>query len=78
MNLLTLIISMVVFVVILIAIFWVGIYVVLPVVLFLMLISALATLFGKFVPRKPVKTTQRNHQKIEENQVIDVEFEEIK
>lgn len=78
MSLLTLLISVFVFAVILIAIFWVGIYVVLPVVLFFMLVSAVVSLVSRFVPEKKEKTHQVHHKKNEQNQIIDVEYEEIK
>ena len=78
MSILTLLISMVVFAVILISIFWVGIYVVLPIVLFFMLVSAIISLISGFMPDKKEKAQTAHHQKSEENQIIDVEYEEIK
>ncbi len=78
MSILTLLISMVVFAVILISIFWVGIYVVLPIVLFFMLLSAIISLISGFVPDKKEKIHRVHHQKNQENQIIDVEYEEIK
>jgi len=78
MSILTLLISIVVFTVILVSIFWVGIYVVLPIVLFFMLLSAIISLISGFIPEKKEKPQKVHHQKNEENQIIDVEYEEIK
>ena len=78
MSVLTLLVSLVVFAVILIAIFWVGIYVVLPIVLFFMLVSAIVSLISGFVPEKRSATHKKGHEKIDDSRVIDVEFEEIK
>ena len=78
MSLLTLIVSTIVFAIIIIAIFWVGIYVVLPIVLFFMLVSAVVSLIRDFIPEKREKYSKEYHQKNDKNQIIDVEFEEIK
>jgi len=75
MSFLTFLISLFVFAMILVAIFWVGIYVVLPVVLFFMLVSAIVSLIGSFSNQKKVF---KNQTKSAHNQVIDVEYEEIK
>ncbi len=78
MSVLALIISLFVFGIILIAIFWIGIYVVLPIVLFFTLVSAIVSLISGFVPEKKEKIHTIHHQKNEGNQIIDVEYEEIK
>ena len=78
MSLLTLIMSTIVFAIIIVAIFWVGIYVVLPIVLFFMLVSAVVSLIRDFIPEKREKRSKEYRQKNDKNQIIDVEFEEIK
>jgi len=78
MSFLTFLISFFVFAMILIAIFWVGIYVVLPVVLFFMLVSAIVSLVGSFSNHKHGRSFFKNHTKQVRDQVIDVEYEEIK
>lgn len=78
MSLLGMMIGFFIFCVIVISILWVGIYVVLPVVLFFVLVSAIISLISQFVPEKKEKPHKTYHQKNEENQIIDVEYEEIK
>ena len=57
---------------------WIGVYVALPLALFFMLVSAIGSLVKVFIPQKSKKHTTSYHQKNKENQIIDVEFEEIK
>ena len=77
MSLISTIIAVGILAIIIVGIFWVGIYVVLPIVLFFMIISAIASLIRSFVP--PRFQNRGHHiKKNEENQIIDVEFEEIK
>ena len=74
MNFLALVISVVFLAVLLAAAFWIGIYVVLPLILLFCVVSAVASLIRVFLPKSaPV----RRHTSIQ-HQVIDVEFEEIK
>ena len=64
--------------IILTAAFWIGLYVVLPLCLLGLLGSVIASIVRAFIPTK-LKTAPHLHdQKIQENQIIDVEFEEIK
>ena len=78
MNVLALLISMFVFAIVLIAIFWVGIYVVLPIVLFFTLVSAIVSLIREFMPEKKEKKDSTRHMDSGKSQIIDVEYEEIK
>ena len=78
MNVLALLISMFVFAIVLIAIFWVGIYVVLPIVLFFTLVSAIVSLIREFMPENKEKKDSTRHMDSGKSQIIDVEYEEIK
>ena len=65
--------------IILSAAFWIGIYVVLPLCLLGILGSVIASIVRAFIPNRPQPVHHLNaHQKNKENQIIDVEFEEIK
>ena len=77
MHLLTLIVGIVILGGLLGLALWVGLYVVLPVFLFLTLVSAALSLVRNFLPAH-CKRHVAHHQKAEKIQVIDVEFEEIK
>ncbi|MBQ3695755.1 MAG: hypothetical protein II938_02135 [Alphaproteobacteria bacterium] len=77
MSLISTIIAVGILIVIITAIFWVGIYVVLPVVLFFMIVSAVVSLIRSFVPPR-FQSRGHHMKKSQENQIIDVEFEEIK
>ena len=57
---------------------WIGVYVVLPVFLLFLLISVIGGLFKKIVPFQFQNYFRRDFKKNKENQIIDVEFEEIK
>jgi len=58
-------------------IFWIGFYIVLPLVLLFVLVSAACALIDKFKLNSDLKNISKK-QKNDKNQVIDVEFEEIK
>ena len=63
---------------VLVTLFWVGFYVVLPIVLFFIVVSAVVSMVKKFTPQTAVPKSSQSHQKNESNQIIDVEYEEIK
>lgn len=62
------------FVLILLGIFWIGFYIVLPIVLLFVVVSFIVSLTKNFVPQKAHKSPSHHAQ----SRVIDVEFEEIK
>ena len=64
--------------IIIVALVWVGFYVVFPIVLFFMVVSAIGSLIKEFMPCKKTTYSRENLQKNDENQIIDVEYEEIK
>ncbi|MBQ4471697.1 MAG: hypothetical protein II942_00400 [Alphaproteobacteria bacterium] len=60
---------------------WIGVYVVLPLFLIGLIVSAVVSIVRFFLPNPSQKTTHNRvfeHQKSEKNQIIDVEFEEVK
>lgn len=77
MNFISFIIGLVIFCLVLGAILWIGFYVVLPLVIAAAVISFIASLARKWTHPKE-KSTIYHFQKNKQNQVIDVEFEEIK
>ena len=77
MNIISLIILLVVFSLILVGVFWIGFYIVLPLILFAALISFGASLIKNFMSKLGQKPSE-NLKKVHQNQVIDVEFEEVK
>lgn len=77
MNLIAFIIALFIFCLILAGIFWIGFYVVLPIVLVCVLLSAIGRVWQGCMPNVEKKHLGKN-KKIKQNQVIDVEFEEIK
>ena len=78
MNILAMLIVFVfLFVAVLVAL-WVGVYVVLPIALLVAVVSAIGSLVKAFMPQKGRANSTRHVQKNKENQIIDVEFEEIK
>ncbi len=62
----------------LLAAMWVGFYIVLPLVLLFILGSAITSLLSVFMPKENKKHSQTHTRKMHQNQVIDVDFEEIK
>jgi len=77
MNLLTLLVSIGVTCLIIMLALWVGVYIVLPLVLCMAFVSAIVALVRSFMPKRHRNTHSRKN-KIVHDQVIDVEFEEIK
>ena len=77
MNILTLLVSVGVTCLIIMLALWVGIYIVLPLVLCMAFISAIVALIRSFMPKKQLGTAVKRN-KSRNDQVIDVEFEEIK
>ena len=77
MNIIAFFVALVIFCFILAAIFWIGFYIVLPIVLMAFLLSGASSLLKKFMSG-PDKQPHAVKQKNQQNQVIDVEFEEIK
>ena len=77
MNILTLLISIGVTCLIIMLAVWVGVYIVLPFVLCMAFVSAIVALVRSFMPKQHRGTHSRKN-KIMRDQVIDVEFEEIK
>ena len=60
---------------------WIGVYVVLPLFLIGLIVSAVVSIVRFFLPNPAQKTMHKHvfeHQKSEKNQIIDVEFEEVK
>lgn len=77
MSVFSFLMGMILLSLIIVGLFWVGIYVVLPIILLWIVVSFSSSIIKNFVS-KPNKKEYINHQKIKQNQVIDVEFEEIK
>ena len=77
MNYLSFIVGFVVFCALLAIIGWVSFYVILPLMLVGVLLSAVGTLLKKVTSEKTQRSSHIK-QKTQQNQVIDVEFEEIK
>lgn len=77
MNILGLLITGAIFVAIVTLIIWVGIYIALPIMLLMLVASAIGAIIKAFLPSKPQHpyASQKHHNN--EN-VIDVEFKEIK
>ena len=74
MNFLTLLVGIVFLIILFVAAFWIGIYVVLPLALFFCVVSAIVSLIRAFMPKSRVVP----HHEHTHHKVIDVEFEEIK
>ena len=77
MNILTLIASIGATCLIIMLALWIGVYIVLPLVLCMAFVSAVVALIRSFMPKRHTDVHSRKN-KIKHNQVIDVEFEEIK
>lgn len=77
MNFISFVIGLVIFCFVLAAVLWIGFYVVLPLVILAAAISFVVSLTRKWTHPKE-KNTSYHFQKNKQNQVIDVEFEEIK
>lgn len=77
MNIISFVVWLIVFSLVLAGVFWIGFYIILPLILFAALISFGASLIKKFMPKFEQKSAE-NTKKIHQNQVIDVEFEEVK
>jgi len=61
--------------------FWIGVYVVVPLILIGVLLSAIGSLVRFFMPEDKNLHTKSyfiKNEKSKENQIIDVEYEEIK
>ena len=77
MNLLSLIIGVIFFSLLVGAALWIGLYVVLPLALLFVFVSVMAALPRSFMPARSNRHVV-SHSKSHQNQIIDVEFEEIK
>ena len=77
MNIISFVVGLVIFSLILAGIFWVSFYIVLPLVLLVLVISFGTSLIKNFIYSSEQREFRKNKKNIE-NQVIDVEFEEIK
>ncbi len=77
MNILSWMMGVMVLSLILVSLFWVSIYVVLPLVLVLMVISFGKKLFQNLMPKATSKPHHTLHTR-PQDKVIDVEFEEVK
>ena len=78
MNPLALVLSVIILAICFFAIFWIGIYVVLPIALFFMLVSIVVSLLNKFNLSPKHDRYNTKHTKTAKAQIIDVEYEEIK
>lgn len=77
MNILGLVITGTIFVAMMTLIIWVGIYIALPIILLMLVASAIGTMIKAFMPAKaPSPHTSQKQQTNED--IIDVEFKEIK
>ena len=77
MSVLSFLVCMILLSLVIAGLFWIGVYVVLPIVLLWIVVSFSSSIIKNFVSKSD-KKEYINHQKNKQNQVIDVEFEEIK
>ena len=77
MNFLSFLIGVLIFSGLLVLAFWIGFYIVLPIVLIALIVSSISSLIKVFVPSSP-KKQQRHYVLEKNNRIIDVEFEEIR
>lgn len=77
MNIFGLLITGAIFVAMMTLIIWVGIYIALPIILLMLVASAIGAVIKAFLPSKPQHpyTSQKHHNN---EDIIDVEFKEIK
>ena len=64
-----------------VAAIWIGVYILLPLFLIGLVVSAIISIVRLFIPSSSSTAHSKHvfeHQKSEKNQIIDVEFEEVK